>query len=103
MGGEGHRDPGAFGTVAESFAPEVVLLDLAMPVLDGYEVAALLRDDPVTRGSVLVALTGYGQERDRARTKAAGFAAHLVKPVQSDRLLSLLGEIEQKLNGLIMT
>jgi signal transduction histidine kinase/CheY-like chemotaxis protein len=90
-------------TVAESFAPEVVLLDLAMPVLDGYEVAALLRDDPVTRGSVLVALTGYGQERDRARTKAAGFAAHLVKPVQSDRLLSLLGEIEQKRNGIIMT
>lgn len=87
-------------TVAESFAPDVVLLDLAMPVLDGYEVAALLRQDPVTGAAVLIALTGYGQERDRARTKAAGFAAHLVKPVQSDRLLSLLGEIEQKRNGL---
>ncbi|NUO52385.1 MAG: response regulator [Polyangiaceae bacterium] len=81
--------------LAPRMSPDVVLLDLAMPGLDGFEVAALLQEDPATRGSALIALTGYGQERDRERTKAAGFCAHLVKPVTAERLLVLLSEIER--------
>ena len=66
---------------AAEFAPEVVLLDIGLPLMDGYEVARRLREMPQTRTSLLIALTGYGQQGDRARGKAAGFDGHLLKPV----------------------
>jgi len=66
---------------AADFAPEVVLLDIGLPLMDGYEVARRLREMPQTRKSLLIALTGYGQQGDRARGKAAGFDGHLLKPV----------------------
>ena len=67
-------------SVAEHFSPEVVVLDIGLPILDGYEVAARLRTMDGTRGALLLALTGYGQQEDRDRAEAAGFDHHFVKP-----------------------
>jgi signal transduction histidine kinase len=67
--------------VAESFSPQVVLLDLGMPRMDGYETARQMRRSEWGRGITLVALTGWGQQQDRKRTSDAGFDVHLVKPV----------------------
>ncbi len=72
--------------VAEQFAPEVVLLDIGLPLMDGYEVARRLRQLPQTRSSLLVALTGYGQKGDRLRGREAGFDGHLLKPVDPGAL-----------------
>jgi len=70
------------------FAPDVVLLDLGLPGMDGFEVARRIRQQHPTMR--LVALSGYGQARDRARSAAAGFDAHAVKPVDMDELDRLL-------------
>lgn len=67
--------------VARHFTPRVVLLDVGLPKLDGWEVARRLRADPATAGTVLIALSGYGQTGDRERSRAAGFDGHLLKPV----------------------
>jgi CheY-like chemotaxis protein len=70
--------------------PDLVLLDLGLPGLDGYEVARRLRREPSLDGICLVALTGYGGESDRRRSAEAGFDAHLVKPVGFDALRRVL-------------
>jgi PAS domain S-box-containing protein len=70
--------------------PEVVLIDLGLPELDGYEVARALRGSPIGKTAALIAVTGYGQADDRRRSKDAGFDAHLVKPVSLGVLASLL-------------
>jgi two-component system CheB/CheR fusion protein len=70
--------------------PDVVLCDLGLPEMDGFEVARALRADPATAGCPLVAITGYGEEEDRRQAAAAGFEHHLVKPVDPDRLFELL-------------
>src|SRR5471032_2499454 len=70
----------ALQRVAE-FAPDVVLLDIGLPDTDGYEVARRLHGLPGCAAIRLVALTGYGQAQDRERALAAGFEAHLLKPV----------------------
>jgi CheY-like chemotaxis protein len=62
--------------------------------MDGYEVARRLREDPATSCAFLVALTGYGQEEDRRRAQEAGFNRHLTKPVEMERLQSLLHEAQ---------
>ena len=67
--------------VAETFAPQVVLLDLGMPRMDGYETARQIRKKWWGKSATLVALTGWGQQQDRQRTSSAGFDVHLVKPV----------------------
>jgi PAS domain S-box-containing protein len=74
--------------------PEVVLLDLGMSGIDGYAVAQRIREDPRCQGVTLVALTGWGQEQDRLRTRAAGFDHHLTKPVDPLVLQSLLNALE---------
>ena len=74
---------------AERFAPDTVLLDIGLPRLDGYEVARRLRAQ-AQRHYLLIALTGWGQEEDRARARAAGFDHHLVKPVDLDQLGRIL-------------
>jgi CheY-like chemotaxis protein len=71
---------------ASDFRPDVAILDIGLPVMDGYELAARLKDHPRLRSLRLVALTGYGQAEDRIRTTAAGFATHLVKPVDREKL-----------------
>jgi CheY-like chemotaxis protein len=72
------------------FEPEVVLLDLAMPGLDGYETARRLRAQPWGRRTALVAVSGWGQRQDRERTTELGFVGHLVKPVGEAELFALL-------------
>jgi CheY-like chemotaxis protein len=66
------------------------LLDIGMPGMDGHEVARRLRERPEFRGTLLVALTGWGQEQDRQRSEEAGFNHHLVKPVDPEAIVELL-------------
>jgi PAS domain S-box-containing protein len=75
---------------AEAFKPDLILLDLGLPNLNGYEACALIRRRPWGKGIVIVALTGWGQDDDRRRTLSAGFDAHLVKPVQYEAVRALL-------------
>ena len=76
---------------AAAVAPQICLLDIGMPEMDGYELVRRLRLLPQTRHSVMVAVTGYGTAGDRTRAMAAGFDHHLVKPVNPVALLELLG------------
>jgi CheY-like chemotaxis protein len=76
--------------VAQSFRPEVALLDIGLPGMDGCELARHLRGEVGTADALLVAVTGWGQERDRLQFKAAGFDHHLVKPIEPERLKELL-------------
>jgi len=71
--------------------PSIVLLDVGMPDMDGFEVARRIRENPETRDILLIALTGWSHEEDRRRSKEAGFDYHLVKPVEIDALQELLG------------
>jgi PAS domain S-box-containing protein len=75
---------------AEVYRPEVILLDIGLPGMDGYEVGRRLRADQRFDGCLLVALTGYGSPEDRERSQAAGFNVHMVKPVDLDALKALL-------------
>ena len=70
--------------------PDVALVDIGLPELDGLEVARLIRQDPKQEKLLLIALTGYGQREDREAARRAGFDTHLVKPVDFDALLGLL-------------
>ncbi len=76
--------------LASALRPEVVLLDLGLPTLNGYQVCRALREQAWGKETVVVALTGWGQDEQRARTSEAGFDAHIVKPVDPDGLTSLL-------------
>jgi CheY-like chemotaxis protein len=78
---------------ARSFKPDVVFLDLNLPKMDGYEVARRLRKEPAMSGMALVAITGYGHEEERRRTREAGFHSHLLKPVDFDTLRELLSSL----------
>jgi CheY-like chemotaxis protein len=76
--------------------PEVVLLDIGLPGMDGYEVARALRTEPVCRDALIVAVSGYGQAEDRARSRLAGFDQHLLKPVSPEKLLEVVREAVPK-------
>jgi CheY-like chemotaxis protein len=76
--------------LAQANHPEVALIDLGLPGLDGYELARALRASPIGKTMMLIAVTGYGQAEDRQRSKEAGFDAHLVKPVSQALLSSLI-------------
>ncbi len=76
--------------LAQSFRPQIVLLDIGLPDFDGYEVAKRLRALPDTRDAILIALTGYGQTDDRERSQSAGFDHHLLKPLNCSELSALL-------------
>jgi signal transduction histidine kinase len=78
---------------APSFMPDVALLDIGMPKLDGYELARRIRAQPWGRAVVLVALTGWGQESDRRRSRDAGFDAHWVKPLDVERFTEYLANL----------
>jgi signal transduction histidine kinase len=75
----------------EKHRPDLVLLDIGLPKLNGYEVCRRVREQPWGKDIVVVALTGWGQEDDRRRSAEAGFDGHLVKPVDYEKLLALLG------------
>jgi PAS domain S-box-containing protein len=79
--------------VAVSFRPEVILLDIGLPEVDGYEVAYRVRQQPELDGVVLVAMTGYGQPEDRQRSQAVGFDHHLVKPAEFADLQNILTSV----------
>lgn len=81
---------------ARHFQPELVLLDIGMPGMDGYEVCRRLRQDALTRDSTLIAVTGWGLDEDRQRALQEGFDRHLVKPVQLNTLVQLLEELDEK-------
>ena len=76
--------------VATEFRPDVVLLDIGLPLMDGYEVARRLRQTPQTAGALLIALTGYGQQGDRQRGRDAGFDGHMLKPVDPHALAKII-------------
>ena len=91
----GHQVEVAYSPVValelcEAFRPEVAVLDIGLPVMDGYELAARLRANPVTAHCRLIALTGYGQSHDRTRSAEGGFQHHLVKPVDIVKLIRLV-------------
>jgi CheY-like chemotaxis protein len=75
---------------ATTFAPDVVLLDIGLPRVNGYDACQAIRALPGGRGIVIAALTGWGQEEDRRRSRAAGFDVHLVKPVDIDALMQVI-------------
>ena len=87
-----HCGPSAL-EAALAWQPEVVLLDIGLPGLSGFEVARLIRQQPLLKNVVLVALTGYGLEADRQRSQEAGFDHHLVKPADFDEIEKILASV----------
>ena len=81
--------------LVEAHWPDIVFLDIGMPQMDGYEVARRIRQLPQAADTILVALTGWGQEKDRLQSEAAGFDRHLVKPADLDALRALLAAVGQ--------
>jgi len=81
---------------ALAFRPDIALIDIGLPGMDGYAVARQLRETDIGRALSLVALTGYGQPADRARSEAVGFDAHLVKPIDGEQLLSALASLSAR-------
>jgi two-component system, chemotaxis family, CheB/CheR fusion protein len=82
--------------VAEIFAPQAIFLDIGLPGLDGYQIAQRLRAQSITRESLLVAVSGYGQEEDRQRSVQSGFNFHLTKPVEYSALEETLLSLAEK-------
>lgn len=83
--------------LAASFRPQVVLLDLGLPKLDGYEVARRIRAETWGKTMLLIALTGWGQDEDRRRTRESGFDSHMVKPLDLEALTALLAQLPRDL------
>ena len=76
--------------LAEQFRPHLILLDIGLPKLNGYEVCRRIREKPWGKDIVIIALTGWGQEEDRRRSREAGFNAHFVKPLERAALMQVL-------------
>ena len=87
-----HDGPSAL-RIAEAFEPDVAILDIGLPVMDGYELARRFAEHPQLARALRIAVTGYGQEQDRRRSAAAGFRAHLVKPIELERLHATLARL----------
>jgi CheY-like chemotaxis protein len=83
--------PSALELVQE-FRPEIILMDIGLPGMNGYELAAAMREQLGAETPMLVALTGYGQEADRRRAEEAGFDQHVVKPISMARLKEIFSE-----------
>jgi len=77
---------------ADRYRPDVVLLDIGMPKLNGFEACRRIRSEPWGKDMLLVAVTGWGQEEDRRRTAEAGFDAHFTKPVDFASVMALIGQ-----------
>ena len=83
-------------TSAQSFLPDVVLLDIGLPKLNGYEVAQRIRESSWGTSMFLIAVTGWGQDEDRQRSSEVGLNVHMVKPVEPSALEKLLAELSAK-------
>jgi CheY-like chemotaxis protein len=79
--------------LADTFRPQLAVLDIGLPVMDGYMLGRELRARLGGAAPVLIALSGYGQEEDQRRSEQAGFASHLVKPVDAERLIGLVDKL----------
>lgn len=79
--------------VVEDFTPDIALLDIGLPVMSGFELAAKLRERPSLDAMRMVAITGYGMPDDLVKTKNAGFHAHIVKPLDFDELSKVIGAL----------
>jgi CheY-like chemotaxis protein len=77
-------------SAVDAFRPQVAILDIGLPVMDGYTLGRELRARLGSATPILIALTGYGQEEDQRRSAEAGFASHLVKPVDAKKLIQLV-------------
>ncbi|MEO8654345.1 MAG: response regulator [Ramlibacter sp.] len=82
-------------TIAGAFHPDAILLDLGMPVMDGYEACRLIRQQPWGRTVTVVAVTGWGREEDRLKSQRAGFDQHLVKPASPKLIAEILREVQE--------
>jgi CheY-like chemotaxis protein len=91
------HDGEAAVAAAEEFNPDIIILDLGLPKLNGYEACRRIRRQPGGKQRIIVAVTGWGREEDRRRTKDAGFDQHWVKPVNPAALTKLLAELKGKL------
>jgi DNA-binding response OmpR family regulator len=80
---------------ASEFRPQVVLLDIGLPKLNGYDVSRRIRQQEWGAGMILITVTGWGQEDDRRKSKEAGFDHHMVKPVEPQSLMKLLTEFSE--------
>ncbi len=81
---------------ARSFSPQVILCDIGLPEMDGYEMVRIIRRDPMLRDAYVIALTGYGREEDQQRARAAGFDLHLTKPIDYNCLCNALNRAGAK-------
>ncbi|WP_116138751.1 ATP-binding protein [Trinickia diaoshuihuensis] len=99
----GHRveavfDPASALRLVPRFEPEIAVIDIGLPGMDGYELVRRLRAEQASRSCLFVALTGYGQDADRQRSRAAGFHHHFVKPLDPGRLLSLIDGVTPRID-----
>ena len=83
-------------TVGASFLPDVVLMDISMPNMDGYEAAGRVRAESWGKDVVLIALTGWGRQGDIEAARKAGFDGHLLKPVGAEALIDLISRLREK-------
>jgi CheY-like chemotaxis protein len=81
---------------AEQFRPTAIVLDIGMPELDGYQAAKHIREQPWGKDVILIAVTGWGQESDRRKSKEAGFDAHLVKPIDATAIVACVEPVRQR-------
>jgi CheY-like chemotaxis protein len=84
---------------AVTYRPEMVLLDIGLPKMNGYEAARHIRGQPWGKGMALIALTGWGQEEDKYRALEAGFDQHLTKPIEAAALRNLLASLNPAPQG----
>jgi CheY-like chemotaxis protein len=94
-------DPRAALALPDDYTPDIALLDIGLPGLNGYELLAALRARPGCADTDFIALSGYGQPEDRARALSAGFCAHLVKPPAPAELAALLDALAQRRAGAV--
>ncbi len=93
------NDPSQALAMADPFRPQVAILDIGLPVMDGYTLANELRDRLGQAAPIFIALTGYGQDQDKSRSDEAGFALHLVKPFDIEKLLRAIDALEKSDRG----
>lgn len=85
--------------LAEEFRPQLAMLDIGMPEMNGYDLARNIRQQPWGRDMVLVAITGWGQDEDRLQAEAAGFDHHRAKPVELDALDPIVAQARARVQG----